>query len=184
LLIFSSSPQRPGFAPIAAVTIAILLLTPVRASTQDVTESALKAAFVYSFAKFTEWPADVAPAAEPFALCVVGDAAVGNALERLVKGRMLAGRSMAVHTSRAEPPLVCHVLYVSGVTAVQATQLVAKRRDLPVLTISDVAGFTELGGMAQFFFEHGQLRFSIDVVSVKRARLQISSNLLALAKRR
>ena len=52
-----------------------------------------------------------------------------------------------------------------------------------MLTISDVEGFTELGGIAQFFFEHGQLRFSVQLESAKRARLQISSRLLALAKR-
>jgi hypothetical protein len=115
---------------------------------------------------------------------VVGDAAVADALERLVKGRVLAGHNMAVQKSPSGPEKACHVLYVSGVTAVQATQVIAKQRDLPVLTISDVEGFTELGGIAQFFFEHGLLRFSIDVVSAKRAHLQISSNLLALAKRK
>jgi hypothetical protein len=158
---------------------------PVQGSTQDVTEPALKAAFVYNFAKFTDWPAAVVPpAAEPFILCVVGDPAVADALERLVKGRALAGHSMAVRKSPAAPEHVCHVIYVSGLTATQATQLIAKHRDLPVLTISDAEGFTELGGIAQFFFEHGQLRFNIDVQSARRAHLQISSGLLTLAKRK
>jgi hypothetical protein len=162
-----------------------LLLIPVPGATQDVTEPALKAAFVYNFAKFTDWPAAVVPpAAEPFVLCVVGDAAVADALERLVKGRVLAGHSMAVHKSPGAPEHVCHVIYLSGLTATQATQLVARHRDLPVLTISDTEGFTELGGIAQFFFEHGQLRFNIDVASARRAHLQISSSLLVLAKRR
>ena len=162
-----------------------MLLVPVPGATQDVTEPALKAAFVYKFAKFTEWPAAVVPAAaEPFGLCVVGDAAVADALERLVKGRVLEGRSMTVHKSPGPPERVCHVIYLSGLTATQATQLVAKHRDLPVLTISDAEGFTELGGIAQFFFEHGQLRFNIDVASARRAHLQISSGLLTLAKRR
>ena len=161
----------------------LLLLIRIPASAQDVTEPALKAAFIYNFAKFTEWPADVVPAAEPFVMCVLGDAAVGEALERAVKGRVLAGRRMAVSSvSAAEPQRGCHILYVSGVTAGQAAQLVAGLRDVPVLTISDVEGFTELGGIAQFFFEHGQLRFSVHLESAKRARLQISSRLLALAK--
>ena len=140
------SPRGLGFEPFTRITIAVLLLIPATGSTQDVTEPALKAAFVYNFAKFTDWPADVVPpAAEPFVLCVLGDAAVADALERLVKGRTLVGHSMAVHKAPAAPERVCHVLYVSGVTAVQATQLVAKYRDLPVLTISDVEGFTDLG---------------------------------------
>ena len=82
----------------------------------------------------------------------------------------------------AEPQRGCHILYVSGVTSGQATLLVAGLRDLPVLTISDAEGFMALGGIAQFFFEHGRLRFSVDLGSAKRARLQISSRLLALAK--
>ena len=92
---------------------------------------------------------------------------------------------MAVsHVAPAGPQSLCHVLYLSGVTANQAGQLVARHRDVPVLTISDVEGFTDVGGIAQFFFEQGQLRFTIQVGSAKRAHLQISSNLLALAKRK
>ena len=63
---------------------------------QDVTESALKAAYIYNFAKFTEWPAGVVAAAEPLALCVFGDADVGDALKRAVKDRVLGGHPMAV----------------------------------------------------------------------------------------
>jgi hypothetical protein len=174
-----------GFAHVTRATIAVLLLIGVPVSGQDVTEPALKAAFIYNFALFTEWPADVVPAAGPFVMCVLGDAAVGDALERQVKGRVLAGQGIAVsHLAPAAPQRVCRVLYVSGVTAGQAAKLVAALGNVPVLTISDVDGFTELGGIAQFFFEHGQLRFSVDVGSAKRARLQISSRLLALAKRK
>jgi hypothetical protein len=172
-----------GFTRITRATIAALLLMQGLAFAQDVTEPALKAAFIYNFAKFTEWPTAVVPAAEPFVMCVVGDAAVGRELERAVRARVLAGHSIAVfNVVRAEPTRICHLLYVSGMTPGQAAQLVAGLRDLPVLTISDVEDFTELGGIAQFFFTHGQLRFSVQNESAKRARLKISSRLLALAK--
>src|SRR4029079_18669481 len=102
-----------GGAPITWAAIEVLLLMPRLAAAQDVTESALKAAFIYNFAKFTEWPADAAPVAEPLVLCVIGDAAVADALERAVKGRLLAGHSMAVsHAEPAGQRRVCHVLYV------------------------------------------------------------------------
>jgi hypothetical protein len=169
---------------ITCATMAGLLLIRGMASAQDVTEPALKAAFIYNFAKFTEWPVEM-PAAEPLALCVVGDAAVGDALERVVKDRVVAGHGLAVsQRAFAGPQLPCHILYVSGVTVGRAAQLVAGLRDVPVLTISDLDGFTEAGGIAQFFYENGQLRFSVDVGCAKRARLQISSRLLALAKRK
>ena len=162
--------------------MAALLLTPVPVSAQDVTEPALKAAYIYNFAKFTEWPADAVPAIEPLVMCVLGDAAVGDALEREVQGRMLAGHPMVVSRA-AGTQRACHVLYVSGTTAGQVAQLVAGLRDVAVLTISEVEGFTELGGIAQFFFVRGQLRFSVHLETAKRAHLKISSRLLALAKR-
>jgi hypothetical protein len=169
---------------LTAQAIAILLLTPMTAVAQDVTEPALKAAFIYNFAKFTEWPADAMAPGAPLVLCVLGDAAIGGALERAVKGRTLGGHSIAV--SQVAPhgwPLEgCHIAYVSGVTATQAAEVVAGLRDTPVLTISDLEGFTRLGGMAQFFFEHGRLRFDVQLASAKRARLQISSRLLVLAR--
>ena len=105
-----SAPSRIG-----PFTIAVVLLMRALASAQDVTESALKAAFIYNFAKFTEWPADVLSGAEPFVLCVLGDSTVSDALERTVKARVLAGHSLTV--SYVEPgaqPRTCHGLYVSG----------------------------------------------------------------------
>jgi len=171
--------------PIACAAIAVLLLTRGPAAAQDVTEPALKAAFIFNFAQFTEWPADVLPASEPVVLCVLGDPAVGDALVRTVKGRYLRGHSLAVRdVARARPERVCHVLYLSGVTAAQAAESIDGLRDVPVLTISDIERFTELGGIAQFSFEHGRLRFSVRFESVKRARLEISSRLLQLSQQK
>lgn len=168
---------------LACAAITILLLMRGAAFAQDVTESALKAAFIYNFVRFTEWP-DNFPAAEPFVMCVFGDVAVGDALERTVKDRELAGHRILVsRTAVAGPKQACHVLYLSGAMANQRAQLVAGLRDAPVLTISDIGGFKEVGGMVQFFFENGQLRFSIQLESATRARLRISWKLLMLSQR-
>jgi hypothetical protein len=174
---------RPlDFASIGRATFALLLLFRAVVFAQDVTEPALKAAFIYNFSKFTEWPG-VIPGADPFVICVLGDGAVGDALERAVLGRVLAGHPIVTsHVVASAPKRACHVLYLSGVSAAQAGLLVADLRDVPVLTISDVEGFTGVGGIAQFFFEHGQLRFRIRLESAKRARLQISSRLLIMAR--
>jgi hypothetical protein len=142
--------RRFGLRPLAYATLTILLAMRCVAFAQDVTESSLKAAFIYNFVRFTEWP-DAFPAVDPFVMCVLGDVAVGDALERTVRGRDVA--------------------------------VIAGLRDAPVLTISDIAGFTDVGGIVQFFFENGQLRFNIRLESAKRARLQISSRLLQLSQR-
>ena len=77
----------------------------------------------------------------------------------------------------------CQIAYVSGLIASQAAEVVAGLGDAPVLTISDFDGFTRLGGIAWFFFEHGQLRFEVQVATARRARLLISSKLLVLARK-
>ena len=175
--------DRRGIAPSLCATIAIVLLLRVVCVAQDVTEPSLKAAFIYNFVKFTEWPAD-APAGEAFVICVFGDAAVGAALKRAVFGRLHADRPIVVSPVTAETPKRgCRILYVSGIPVAQAAQLVAELRDAPVLTMSDIEGFYAAGGIAQFFFEHGQLRFRIHLESARRARLQISSRLLIIARR-
>jgi len=167
------------------VAIAVLLLAPGRAAAQDVTQAALKAAFIYNFAKFTVWPTDAAPADAPLIMCVRGDAAIVVALERAITGRLIGGRSMIVSSEEAAAaPRACHILYVSGVTAAEAARLVAGLRDVPTLTISDVEGFTKTGGIAQLFYDQGRLSFSIHAASAARAHLTISSRLLALAKTR
>ena len=169
------------FAPIVCATIAVVMMMRAAGLAQNVTEQALKAAFVYNFARFTNWP-DGWPASEPFVICVLGDA-VADELERVVKGRQLAAHAIMVSRSTpGGPHRACHLLYITGIPSSQAAPMVAGLRDAPVLTISDIDGFNDGGGMAQLFFERGQLRFSIRLDPVKRARLQISSKLIVLAK--
>jgi hypothetical protein len=172
-----------GFAQIARITVAAITLTGGLAFAQDVTQPSLKAAFIYNFAKFIEWPADVLAAGEPFVFCVVGDTAVGRALERAVTNRVLAGRNLTVsYVAAAGPALMCHILYVSGVPIEQAVRLAAGLRDEPVLTVSDLEGFTDGGGVVQLFFDRGQLRFIIHKEFARRSGLQISAKLMGLAK--
>jgi hypothetical protein len=149
---------------------------------QDVTEPSLKAAFIYNLARYTEWPG-ASPASGPFVICVLGDPAVGDALGRAVKGREVGGRSITVSLVTAGSMRRCHMLYLSGVSASQAALVLADLQDAPVLTISDIGGFTEAGGIVNFFFEGGQLRFRIKLQTLKRTHLQISSRVLGLAKR-
>jgi hypothetical protein len=162
--------------------LAFALLFRGPAVAQDVTESALKAAFIYNFARFTTWPAEL-PATDSFVICVLGDAAVGEALTRAVARRQLMNRPIAITpVTGTTPKRDCRILYVSGVPVRQAADVVAELQDAPVLTISNIEGFTSTGGMTQFFFENGQLRFRIAYESAKRAGLQISSRLLVLGR--
>jgi hypothetical protein len=147
---------------------------------QDVTEPTLKAAFIYNFARFTTWPD--APG-DSFVICVLNDGAVADALRRAVSGKSLTDRPVSVNVvAPAGPKRGCRVLYIAGMPVAEVATVVADLREAPVLTISSIDGFASAGGMTQFFFEHGQLRFRIHLESAKRAGLQISSRLLIMAR--
>jgi hypothetical protein len=165
----------------AILATAFLLSTSIGRA-QNVTESSLKAAFIYSFAKFTGWPEDTLPATATFSACVLGDGSIRDALERTVKGRLLSGRDISVSQVQLDGKLrSCHLLYVSGITPAQVTAVVTAVRGAPVLTISDADDFVRQGGIAQMFVENGKMRFDLNLEVARRSGLQLSSKLLALA---
>jgi hypothetical protein len=175
----STLPARRRAAAGVALVFSLLCVGTARA--QDVTEPALKAAFIYNFAKFTDWPADALPPASPFNACVLGDVALGDALERAMVGRRLSGREIGV--TRVQPGAAmrsCHLLYISGLAWAQIEALTTSLRGAPVLTIGDADDFTRVG-IAQVFVQSGKMRFNFNLDIAKQARLQLSSKLLALA---
>jgi hypothetical protein len=153
-----------------------------RVYAQDVTEVSLKGAFIFNFARFTEWPSESLPTTAAVSACVVGDRGVGEALKRSVSGQKLNGRAIVVSIVEPDVPLPsCHFLYVSGVARARMAEIVYGVHEAPVLTVSDDDTFIKAGGMIQVFIESGKMRFRINPKSAKRAKLQLSSRLLALA---
>jgi YfiR/HmsC-like len=180
-LAMSPAARRYGWR-YAGAAFAALMLCVSTGRAQDVTEPSLKAAFIYTFAKFTEWPEDILPTTATFSACVLGDSQIREALERTVKGRQFEGRGINVSQVQLAGKLrSCHLLYVSGVTPAQVTAIVLAVRGAPVLTISDIDDFAELGGIAQMFVENGKMHFDLNLGVAKVSRLQLSSKLLVLA---
>jgi len=166
----------------AAALLAALLICTSTGRGQNVTEPSLKAAFIYNFARFTEWPPGALPETATFRACVMGDRDIPEALERIVKGRQLAGRAISVSPVAADGTLrSCQVLYMSGLSASQLTTAVTAVRGAPILTISDAENFAQQGGIAQMFVEDGKMRFNLNLAVSRMSHLQLSSRLLALA---
>ena len=175
--------RRVASAELAvAILCGCLLFRASAATAQDVTESSLKAAFIHNFVKFTEWPPEVLPPAAPLAACVLADTAFSEVLGNYVKGHPVDGHDIVVSNIAADSKTrACHLLYVSGITARQASQVVAGLNAAPVLTLGDVDEFARVGGMAQLYVENGRIRFRINLDNTTRCRLRFSSRLLALA---
>jgi hypothetical protein len=169
---------------VVALLLAGLPLPASAAPSQSrVDEYQIKAAFLYNFAKFADWPADILAPGQRLSLCVLGDNAVADALEQTIKGHSTESHELTAQVVGADWPIrSCHLLYVGGLDMKGAIQLVEALKGASVFTVSDCDRFAELGGVAQLILEKDRMRFAINVAAAQRARLQLSSRLLSLAK--
>jgi hypothetical protein len=165
-----------------AAALAALLVTTVPAGAQGVTAPALRAAFLFNFAKFSVWPADTLAPGQRLSMCVVGDAAVADALGQTIKGHVIEGHELTVTVLKVdESASGCHLLYVSASEIKRSAGLLLGVKRVPVFTVSDAEGFAQSGGVAELIVENDRIRFAINVASANRTRLSISSKLLSLA---
>ena len=174
----------------AAVVLAapLLWITPVGSQAfgevgAGVTAPTMKAAFLYNFAKFANWPAVALAPRQPLRLCIVGDNAVAEALALTIKGRKVDDRLLTVYVINADGPIhSCHLLYIGGREGKHADLLLYALKGTSIFTVSDGDRFAEMGGVAQLILENDRMRFAVNVDAAQRARLKISSKLLSLAK--
>jgi hypothetical protein len=162
-----------SFAPVRGLAVG--------AGGETASEVALKAAFLYNFARFAEWPE--LPSGAPIVLCVAGNENVAAALAQTVRGQNVGGRTLEV--SRDEDGSVwrlCQLLFIADTEMRRAVTGLNVIRASPVLTVSDGKGFAEAGGMIELYVEDGRMRFAINVDATERAGLHLSSRLLGLAK--
>jgi hypothetical protein len=139
------------------------------------------AAFVYRFPQFVEWPESALAGRETVDICVAEPDPFGESLEALVEGEVLNGRPLAVRRVNGAGELEgCHVLFVSSATESQEALLHAVA-DRPVLTIGESTDFLDDGGIINLRVVDRRIRFEVSATSALRSRLQLSSQLLALA---
>jgi hypothetical protein len=170
---------------------AVLLLTwasasPIRSvRAQDApTEYQVKAAYLFNFLKFVEWPGDpVADTHGRWVIGIVGDNPFGDELAQIISGKTVQGHELQVRRFQPGEDLhACHVLFISASEKKRLPSLLATLSGSTVLTVADMDHFIEAGGMIQFVMEDKRVRFAIDVGASGRARLKVSSKLLSLAR--
>jgi hypothetical protein len=145
---------------------------------QDV---AVKAAFLYNFAKFAEWPAQ--PAGVPLVVCIVGDDGIAAALVETVRGQNIGGHPLEVRRAQESATWrACHVLFIAEGETRRSAGGLGELKALPVLTVSDSKGFSSASGIIELFVEAGRMRFAINVDTAEGSGLRLSSRLLGLAK--
>jgi hypothetical protein len=145
------------------------------------TEYEVKAAFLYKFASFVEWPGETHNL--PIGICVLGQDPFGDGLDRAVKGKTVNGRPFKVRRVKATDPLNgCGIVFVSASERGRLTGILSRLEDGGALTVGDVPGFCERGGIVNFDLTGGKVGLEINVSAAEKAGLQLSSKLLSLAR--
>lgn len=181
--------ERRTLIPVSMATI--LLAWPFLAGCVRLTPAAeppgeyeLKAAFLYNFAKFVEWPLqqDEKPSGQ-VVIGVLGKDPFGDTLEKTILGKTVNGHEVRIERFRGvEEAKACQILFISSSERQRVGRILADLQGAPVLTVSDMEGFAEMGGAISFLVLENRIRLAINVDSVAAARLKISSKLLALAR--
>jgi len=160
---------------------------PSRARGQEVapSEYQMKAAFLYNFAKFVEWPPAVLPENSTLVIGVLGDDPFNGALENTLRGKSVAGHPL---TSRRVKSLseakTCHILFINGLEKKRWAEISGALAGSSVLTVSENwDNFTDAGGMIYFFMDERRVCFDINAEAARRASLNISSKLMLLRKK-
>jgi hypothetical protein len=166
----------------AAVLAAALAAMPEAAGAQDRSiEYAVKAAYLYKFAPFVEWPPHAfASASSPLQLCIVGHDPFGANLDQAVSGQRVGGRPVVVRRlERVDVASGCHIAFL-GVSHAQTTaDALRALRGSPTLTVAD--NVRDAGAIIRFVIKDNRVRFDIDTAAAAANGVTISSKLLSLA---
>jgi hypothetical protein len=164
------------------VLLAIALGGDIRPAAQGVPdEYRLKAAFLYQFPQFIEWPPSAVEPADSIQLCVSRPSPFGTALEELTRGETLHGRPLSVREIASSADLAgCHLLFVRGKSGVTDALLKAAV-GRPILTVGDSDRFLEAGGIIALKMVNRRVRFEVNIAAANGSGLRVSSQLLGLA---
>ena len=171
-----------GFALAAALVLG-WAATPGAAQTGTQHEYEIKAGVLYNILKYVEWPADAsASAATTIQIGLLGQLPYAAALE-VLDGKTIQGRKLVVkRIATAQQAGSCQVLFIGASERPRLAAIVAELKSRPVLTVSEVEGFAELGGMVNLVAGPNRIIMEINREVAGQARLSISSQLLKLAK--
>lgn len=142
------------------------------------TEYQIKAAFLYNFAKFIEWPADIGT----LNLCILGEDNFGRDIDN-IEGKTAAGKALSVRRIKSVHEIKkCRIVFVSSSENEGLSSILKAAHGLNILTVGDTNGFAERGVIINFYKDQNKIRFEINRDAASRSGLKISSKLFGLAR--
>ncbi|MGA2869228.1 MAG: YfiR family protein [Verrucomicrobiota bacterium] len=147
-------------------------------------EYQIKAAFLFNFMQFVEWPPTVFKSADdPFRIGVLGQDPFNAALEETVQGETISNHKIIVeHAMQVDDLKNCQLIFISKSEKKRVTEILSALDDKPILTVSEIDGFAERGGGINFYLEGNKVRFEVNPDAARRDGLKVSSQLLSLGK--
>jgi hypothetical protein len=148
---------------------------------QQLSEYQVKAAYLYNFGKFVEWPSGAAGGSQ-VSICVLGQDPFGPALDAVLAGERIQGKSVVLRRiAKAQEAMECGILFISSSEDRRLSDVLSTVEHVAVLTVSDIPEFSRRGGMIQFVLEGKRVRFEVNLASAQNAGLTLSSELLKVA---
>ena len=169
----------------AIVPLLLVLVTATGPAAQQprLSEYEIKATYLFNFGRFVRWPENLpAHKDDSFGVCVLGQDPFGPALDSTFSGETVGGKPVVIkRISKPQDAAGCHILFISATEEAHLKAILSSLDDAGTLTVSDMPGFTERGGMIQFVFEGNKIRFEVNLASAASSRLVLSSELLKVA---
>jgi hypothetical protein len=155
------------------------------ASPDAITESEVKAAYLYNFAKFIAWPErSFATADAPMEICVLDDTSFGSTLREIVYSHTVDGHPVqVVNVTAVAGAHDCHILFIPSLQAKQVRALIEAIGYKSIVTVGETQGFLEEGGIIQFALQEGKVKFQVNLHAAARSGVRISARLLGIATR-
>jgi hypothetical protein len=177
----SRSSLSAWFTYTIGVIVVLFVTAYVFAQGNKPTDYQVKAAYLYNFGRFVEWPPSSAKS-DSFVVCVLGRDPFGATLDNALAGETISGRHVvAKRISNPQESSVCQILFLSSAEDEHLKQLFESLDKEAVLTVSDIPHFSKRGGMIQFVMEGQRVRFEVNLAATQHAGLILSSELLKVA---
>jgi hypothetical protein len=159
------------------------LMATAAAQSLPVGEEDIKAAFLYNFAKYVDWPDSAFPS-NAFRLCVIADPGFVKRVEDIIAGESISGRPVTLQVpSTPDTAASCHILFVGRAAPDRTAELLVAVKGAHVLTVGETGDFLTRGGIVTFIRDGDRVRFDVDVGEARQAGLTISSRLLRVARK-
>jgi hypothetical protein len=167
-------------------TLVLLTVAAVgtEAQMRPPSEYAVKAAFLYNFAKYVQWPPDTPPAQTgTFVITVLGHDPFGGTLDDTLTGKEVDQLRVVIRRAHGAEDLgTSQIIFISDSQRAQLPEILKQLDGTPTLTVGEMDHFAERGGVIQFRTEGDRVRLSINSDAATRAHLKISAELMKLAR--